>query len=188
MTRSRGAVGTIFVPATKREAQDRRDDWDEDGEQWRSAVAAEQTDMSMEEWHECTLGSDGDDVVFDLSYYDLGIELCDKLNAELPEDHDEYELAECVGGGRCFSVDMKWDELYNHQFIFGTWTAPTKWNLEQSCDNLFVSCVSPVIYQETINKFEVIHTTKTIKLYFLMKLSCCCIGQGRIGWVHKPAW
>jgi len=54
------------------------------------------------------LGIDGDEVIFDFSYSGLGEQLLDKIDPK----HKEYELVECIGGGRCFDNDMAWDELY----------------------------------------------------------------------------
>lgn len=104
----RGATGSIMRPVTIEEAQYRRDNWDEDGELWRMAVEAKQTYRGHEDWVEFVLDCDGNDAVFDLSYYDYQEALLDRLDP----DRKTYELVECVGGGRCFKPSMKWDELF----------------------------------------------------------------------------
>ena len=103
----KGATGSIMRPVTEAEAEERRDDWDSDGEMWRQAVAGESTTLSQEEWQQQALAIDGDDLVFDLSYCCThGEDLLERLG------RDEYELVECLGGGRCFYTDIEWDELF----------------------------------------------------------------------------
>ena len=103
----KGAVGSVMVPVTKEEAEERRDDWDSDGEMWRMAVEAEMTTMGMDEWHEFVLAMDGENHMFDESY-------CSTYGEELLAflDSEENELVECVGGGRCFYADREFDEIY----------------------------------------------------------------------------
>ena len=104
-----GAVGSIFEPVTVDEAQARRDAFDENGKLWRMAVEAGDTDSGHDEWREMVLDNDGDDAVFDLSYPVIASAICDMLNKRNPEAN--IELCECVGGGRCFPIGMKWGEL-----------------------------------------------------------------------------
>ena len=104
----KGATGTLMHPVTAEEAEELRDNWDKDGELWQEAVANKQTTLGQDDWKKQILYIGDDSVVFDLSYADTyGGKLLDKLG------RDNYELVECIGGGRCFKVDMAWDELFD---------------------------------------------------------------------------
>ena len=106
----KGVVGSVMTPIGSEEAKDRRENWDEDGELWRQAVQEGATELGINAWHKMVLDTAGDDVVFDLSYADTyGNDLLEFLN------NVEFELVECIGGGRCFYTDMKWDELYDKE-------------------------------------------------------------------------
>ena len=102
----KGATGSVLRPVTKSEAEDRRERWDDDNELWKIAVQSGNTDLGADDWHAMVINADGDDVVFDLSDRDLA----DKLMAKL--DDDDIEIIECRDGGRCFDINMKWDEIY----------------------------------------------------------------------------
>ena len=105
----KGAVGLGFIPLTLEEVESRRDNWDEDNYLWKCAVENNNTTLGAEEWHEYILNTDGNDAIFNLSYYDVGMELTQKLS----RCGLQYELSECVSSGRCFDKDMKWDKLFN---------------------------------------------------------------------------
>lgn len=58
------------------------------------------------------LNVDGDEVVFDFSDCDLWNILREAISKLTEED---YPVFECTGGGRSFSSDMMWDEIYNQE-------------------------------------------------------------------------
>ena len=105
----KGATATVLRPVAFSEAESRREEFDEDGELWRCTVASESTELSMDEWHKSVLDNDGDDAIFDFGGGEYHEDLLDRIDPE----RQEYELVECIGGGRSFSLDMKWDKLYN---------------------------------------------------------------------------
>ena len=113
----KGATATILRPVSEDEYNERMDPTSSDtqdwfGELWRDAVASERTEVGLEEWIEWVLDNDGPDAIFDLS--------CDHLWDDLREavlefTEEDYPVFECIGGGRCFSPDMKWDEIYDNK-------------------------------------------------------------------------
>ena len=111
----RGAVATVLCPVTREDYENRIDpgnpttiEYFEDC--WRQAVHAGTTTSSLEDYVEAILGVDGEEAVFDFS----GYEYWDMLREAVPElTEEDYPVLECVGGGRSFSVDMQWDELYD---------------------------------------------------------------------------
>ena len=105
----KGAVASVLSPVSFEEMEYRRENFDEDGELWKDAVANDRTELGHKEWAAHVLRLDGDDAVIDLSYFSTyGEELLQRLDPE----HEVYEYTEGVGGGRSFRPDMKWDELY----------------------------------------------------------------------------
>ena len=103
----RGVLGSILVPVSPEEAEERRRNFDEDGKLWRDAVANELTELGHEDWVEETLAENGDEAVFDLVSSEKEAAVIEKVGA------DKVELVECVGGGRIFRPDLEWDELYD---------------------------------------------------------------------------
>ncbi len=109
----KGAVGFSLRPITIEEAEQRREDFDEDNELWKMAVSSGNTELSAEDWHKMVLDIDGDDSVFDMSFFSpYGEELIKKLNADIEDEGERYELTEACGCGRHFDIGMKWDELF----------------------------------------------------------------------------
>jgi len=79
-------------------------------ENWQQAVESGNTIESLEDFTAAALRNYGDEAVFDLSGYDYW----DDLRGAVPELTEEaYPVFECTGGGRSFSPDMKWDEIYD---------------------------------------------------------------------------
>jgi len=111
----RGAVGYSLRPVSFAEAKERRESWDDDGESWRMAVAAKQTTLGMDDWHEWVKEIDGDDLFFDFSYTNR-VEARELL-AKLQADDPDVELLECRGGGRCFSHKQVWDEVFDQEAL-----------------------------------------------------------------------
>ena len=113
----KGATATILRPVLEDEYNERMDPINKDtqdyfGELWRDAVANERTELSLEEWAEWVLNTDGPDAVFDLDDECLW----DALREAVPEfTEEDYPVFECISGGRCFSPDMEWDEIYDNK-------------------------------------------------------------------------
>ena len=107
----KGATGTVLRPVSRSEYEETKTveglkDRDY-AELWKNAVSSGETVLGLYDWLEIVL-EDGDDAIWDLS----GIELWEQLR-EIGLSGEEYPVFECTGGGRSFSKDMKWDELYN---------------------------------------------------------------------------
>ncbi|KKM72115.1 hypothetical protein LCGC14_1423730 [marine sediment metagenome] len=110
----RGAVGSRMCPVTFADAERRRENFDEDGDEWRAAVQEQQTTLGYDDWCKFVVATDGDDAIFDQSYSDTyGEDLLDRLDPE----REEYELVECTGGGRCFNHEDKWDEVFDAELV-----------------------------------------------------------------------
>ena len=113
----KGATATILRPVSHGEYYERMDPTSSDTqdyfvELWRDAVASERTEIGLEEWIEWVLDNDGPDAIFDLSYEHLW----DDLREAVPEfTEEDYPVFECISGGRCFSPDMEWDEIYDNK-------------------------------------------------------------------------
>lgn len=109
----KGATGSILRPVTNDEAEERRENYDDDNERWKQAVADDYTTLGAYDYKEQNPAEDED--IFDL----CDRELADNLMAILTEEYQsekrnfDIELIESVGGGSCFKVDMRWDKLYN---------------------------------------------------------------------------
>lgn len=110
-----GAVGSHFRPVGKDEYETMHDAESEEVKDrfrdiWAEAVKDGRTEESLVEFCDTILQCDGDDALWDLSYSDCW----DLIRERVPElTEEEYPIFECVGGGRCFSLDMAWDELYD---------------------------------------------------------------------------
>ncbi len=111
----RGAVGYSLRPVSFAEAEERRLSWDDDGEDWRMAVAAEETTLGMDDWHEWVKAIEDDELLFDFSYTSQAE--AEQLLAKLQADDPDVELLECVGGGRCFSHKQTWDEVFDREAL-----------------------------------------------------------------------
>lgn len=77
---------------------------------WQDAVSGGRTELGLDEWLELILNTDGDEGIWDLSGYDNWDQL-----REIGLTEEEYPIFICTGGGRSFSKDMRWDELYNKE-------------------------------------------------------------------------
>ena len=70
------------------------------------------TEQSLDEWISDVLMYDGDEAIFDFSGYNLWEQL-----RELGLTEEEYPVFECSGGGRCFSSDIEFDEVYDEELL-----------------------------------------------------------------------
>jgi len=113
----KGATATVLCPVARETYENRTDSGHPNTIErfedcWQQAVQAGSTTDSLEGWVEMVLDTDGDEAVFDMSGYDYW----DDLRAAIPElTEEDYPVFECVGGGRSFSPDMKWDEIYDEK-------------------------------------------------------------------------
>lgn len=109
----KGATGSELRPVSKEEYEERMSIeslTDSYAEIWRQEVQNENTTEGLDEWIE---GQNlGEENVFDLSYF----ELWEQIRA-LGFSEEEYPVIECVGGGRCFSKNMKFDEVFAPELI-----------------------------------------------------------------------
>ncbi len=113
----KGATATVLCPvseARRDEETDPNGDYARDRFEdcWRQAVQAGQTTEGLDAYVEHILDIDGDEAVYDMSGYDYW----DILREAVPElTEEDFPVFECVGGGRSFSPDMKWDEIYDEE-------------------------------------------------------------------------
>lgn len=111
----KGATATVLQPVSRDIYEERTNPDNFDTQEyfedcWRQAVQAGMTTDSLESYVKMILDIDGDEAVFDMSGYDYW----DDLRKTIPTLTEEnYPIFECVGGGRSFSPDMKWDEIYD---------------------------------------------------------------------------
>lgn len=111
----KGATATVLCPVAREDYENRINPRNPDTIEyfedcWQQAVQAGNTTDSLQDYVEMVLNVDGDEAVFDFSGYDYW----DDLRAAVPElTEEDYPVFECFGGGRSFSPDMKWDEIYD---------------------------------------------------------------------------
>jgi hypothetical protein len=111
-----GATGIILVPISKQEYDERmsvENFKDRYEDIWRDVVSNGNTVESLEDWCQSILDSEGEDVVFDLSYRDR---YWDELR-ELGLSEEEYPVFECIGGGRCFTSKSKYEVVYDKKLL-----------------------------------------------------------------------
>lgn len=111
-----GATGTKLSPISKQEYYNRTDPdniRDRYEDIWRETVIARKTEEGLDDWINSVIEADGaEECAFDTSYWnsDMWTQL-----RELGFNEEEYPVFECTGGGRCFSNDMQWDEIYDEK-------------------------------------------------------------------------
>mgnify|MGYP001617477109 CR=1 FL=1 len=106
-----GATATVLEPVSLDEYEERTSPsglLDYLGDHWKDAVADDATTLGQSEWCEWTYNVDGDEMLWNHSGYDLWDQLRD-----LGLSEEEYPLFTCSGGGRSFSPDMQFDEIYD---------------------------------------------------------------------------
>lgn len=105
----KGATGSVLIPLTEEECQEINEQANDDSELtdfWKQAVEADRTTDSLEDWCEQVRDEQGEDAGLDPSYRAKYMQILQKIKP------DTY-TTDCVGGGRCFDIDMEWDEIYN---------------------------------------------------------------------------
>ena len=108
-----GAKGTILRPVNKDEyegAMDIKNAKDRFYDLWAEAVEDRRTEESLEDYCQNIIDCDNEEAFWDFS----GSNYWDDLREAIPElTKEEYPVFECVGGGRSFSLNMEWDEIYD---------------------------------------------------------------------------
>lgn len=109
----KGATATILRPVDIDEHKDKTNPEsdackDYFRELWQIAVSDGITEDGLDDWVEQIINIDGDEAVFDFSGYHLWEQL-----RKIGLSEEEYPVFECVGGGRSFSIDMEWNEIYD---------------------------------------------------------------------------
>lgn len=111
----KGATGSIMSPLTEEEYLERVDnyfDYDNMREFWQQAVEAKRTDLGLDDWIEMVKDTDGENGVIDDSHENTyGEALKEKLGEE------KAFRIECIGGGRCFDKNQKWDEIFDKKLL-----------------------------------------------------------------------
>lgn len=110
----KGATGSILEPLTEDEYNERVDNFfDEDNmrEFWQEAVKANKTEQSLsdyiQEWRD-----NNEQSAIDESYFNTyGVQLAELLG------NDKCFITNCTGGGRCFTKDMEFDEIFDQSLI-----------------------------------------------------------------------
>lgn len=113
----KGATATVLRPIPKDEYDERTDrsnliDYLE--EPWKEAVAAGQTTEGLGEWAEYAIDVDG--VEHCAGFDPSGEELYPQLRA-IGLTEEEYPAIECTGGGRSFSHDQQFDEVFDAELL-----------------------------------------------------------------------
>ena len=110
----KGATGTVLEPVSQESYDETMtvDGFKDRGydEHWKGAVESGSTELGLDDWLQLVLDQYGDEAVYDLSGY--SDDLWDQLR-DIGLTEEKYPIFTCVGGGRSFSPDMVWDELYN---------------------------------------------------------------------------
>jgi hypothetical protein len=110
-----GAVATVLRPVGQQEYEDAQDIdvlKDRFADLWGEAAQDGRIEESLEDFAQTIYDTDGDEALWDFSgygYWGLIRETVPKLTEE------DYPVFDCVGGGRSFSGDMNWDEIYNQE-------------------------------------------------------------------------
>ena len=112
----KGAVGTSFRPVGEDEYARMHDAGSQEvqdclSDLWIAAVNDGRTTEGLQDYCQEIIDIDGNSVLWDLSYCDM----YNLIREAYPEyaDKEAYPLFECIGRGRCFRADMKWDDLHD---------------------------------------------------------------------------
>jgi len=110
-----GATATVLEPVSREEYDERTSEdglIDYLGECWKDAVANDSTTMGEAEWCQYAYDVDGDEILFDFSGSNLWNQLRD-----LGMSEEDYPVFACTGGGRSFSHDQEFDEVYDADLL-----------------------------------------------------------------------
>lgn len=108
----KGATGSTFRLVPKSEYDERMADKDYFKEQWIDAIKHDLRTDSFDDWLKYN-DLPSEEAIFDLSY----IEMHDKIRSLLKVSEKDYPIIECIGGGRCFNKNMKFDKVFNKKLI-----------------------------------------------------------------------
>lgn len=113
----RGATGSSIRAVSLAEYEERTSETgliEYLGELWADAVASGNTELGKDEWCKYVYECDGDEAIFDMSYYNLWDQVRD---AEPALTVEAYPIFEAQSGGRCFSKGMKFDKVYAPELL-----------------------------------------------------------------------
>ena len=111
----KGATATVLRPVSKQEyeaAQEIDNLINRFADLWGEAARDNRTEESLKDYCQSIYDCDGDEAIWDFSGYDCW-DLIREAVSEITEEN--YPVIECVGGGRSFSSDMQWDEIYDKE-------------------------------------------------------------------------
>jgi len=117
----KGAVGSVFYPITKNCY-----DWDNDIENLKERMIYRYLSIKRDKYGNfseddidendftdwCENLEDED--IYDLSYFDIGMEVAKLYESESGE---MTVFSECIGGGRCFDPDTSYTEIYEPELM-----------------------------------------------------------------------
>lgn len=112
-----GVTGTILVPVSKEEYEDRTSneakyDYLDNSGSWEEAVKSGRTEESKQDYYQNIIDIAGDELIFDFS----GSDLWDQLRS-IDYDEENYPVIECVGGGRCFKSKNNFDKVFDKELL-----------------------------------------------------------------------
>lgn len=119
----KGATGYIFVPVTKqqqREALTYEAVKERFEELWEYAVHNRLTEQGLDAYINEIYNNISIDDIFDTSEFSTGVTVAQVYNSELPENtpyEKKAEFCECVGAGRIFSHNIKFDKVYDQELL-----------------------------------------------------------------------
>ena len=108
-----GATATVLCPVSKAEyeaAQEIDQLKDRFSDLWGEAARDGRTEESLEDYAQGIYDMNGDETLWDFSghgYWDMLREAVPMLT------EDDFPVFDCAGGGRSFSANMDWTELYD---------------------------------------------------------------------------
>ena len=109
----KGTTGSVMRPVSRQEYEDRTSEEnmrDYLKDSWQAAVESGRYEESLDDY----LEEIEPDEMFDQSYP----EYAEQLREKFPEfTEEDYPIIECIGGGRCFSKGMKFDEVYSPELV-----------------------------------------------------------------------
>lgn len=119
----KGATGYIFVPVTKEQIKNAltyeavKERFEE---LWIDAVHNRLTEQGLDAYINEIYNNISIDDMFDTSEFSTGVTVAQVYNSELPEntpDEKKAEFCECVGAGRIFLHNIKFDKVYNQELL-----------------------------------------------------------------------
>ena len=110
-----GATGTTLCPVSKELYEERSSQENVEelyADTWREMVASGKETRGLDAFVGDVLNYEGDEALFDFSGYTLWGQL-----RERGFDDVSFPVIECIGGGRCFGNDLKFDEVFDKDLL-----------------------------------------------------------------------